>query len=138
MLKKDGDMRVKGQKDKTERKRNLMVMIYRHLINNGFIDTAGCLQREVNIDLEQYDVADNMDLFYVLQDFEEYYEVKFQKKPLIVKQLYANTKKGGMNKPPPKRKDSASREQVPKEESKGDKTPPLISGGGLSKGANIK
>jgi len=32
MLKKDGDMRIKGQKDKSERKKNMMVMIYRHLI----------------------------------------------------------------------------------------------------------
>lgn len=36
-----------------------------------------------------------------------------------------------MNKPPTKRKDSSHREQ--REEGKGDKTPPLINGGGLSK-----
>ena len=26
-----------------------------------------------------------MDLYYVLQDFEEYYELKFQRKPTLVK-----------------------------------------------------
>ena len=35
--------------------------------------------------LAQWDLADNMDLSYVLQDFEEYFELKFQKKPILVR-----------------------------------------------------
>jgi len=54
----------------------------------------------VTIDLDQYEVADNLDLFYIVQDYEEYHEIKFQKKPTLVKKVYANTKKGGMSKPP--------------------------------------
>jgi hypothetical protein len=43
MMKKDGDMRVKGQKDKTERKKNVLVLIYKHLISLGYLDSATCL-----------------------------------------------------------------------------------------------
>lgn len=34
-------------------------------------------------------MADNMDLFYIVQDFEEYYELKFQRKPKLVRKLEA-------------------------------------------------
>ena len=32
------------------------------------------MSSECNIDLEKWEVADNMDLFYMVQDFEEYFE----------------------------------------------------------------
>ena len=43
------------------------------------------MARECNIDLEKWDIADNMDFYYILQDFEEYYEMKFMRKPVLVK-----------------------------------------------------
>ena len=43
------------------------------------------MARECNIDLEKWEVADNIDLYYMVQDFEEYFEMKFQKKPVLVK-----------------------------------------------------
>jgi len=35
------------------------------------------MERECNIDLAKWDLADNMEMQYVLQDFEEYFEMKF-------------------------------------------------------------
>ena len=52
-------------------------MIYRHLINCGYTDSAVAMERECNVGLNNYDLADNMDLHFVLQDFEEYFEIKF-------------------------------------------------------------
>ena len=43
------------------------------------------MARECNIDLEKWEVADNIDLYYMVQDFEEYFEMKFQRKPVLVK-----------------------------------------------------
>lgn len=43
------------------------------------------MSSECNIDLDKWEVADNMDLFYMVQDFEEYFEMKFLKKPVLVK-----------------------------------------------------
>ena len=48
-----------------------------------------------------------MDLYYVLQDFEEYYELKFQRKPVLVKKnpnyeddVQRAGARGGARKPP--------------------------------------
>jgi len=60
-------------------------MMYRHLISCGYTDAATAMTRECNIDLEKWDIADNMDFFYIVQDFEEYYEMKFMRKPVLVK-----------------------------------------------------
>lgn len=60
------------------------------------------MERECNVGLDQWEMADNMDLGYVLQDFEEYFELKFQKKPVLVrKNPNANDGLGtGRRKPP--------------------------------------
>lgn len=101
-MKREGENRIKGGNSVQERKRNLLVMIAHHLINQGYIDTASCLQREVSINLENYEVADNMDLYYVLQDFESYFEIRFSKKPTLVKKLAeGNPKKAIFGKKPP-------------------------------------
>ena len=62
-----------------------MVMIYRHLISNGYTEAANNMSRECNIDLDKWEIADNIDLYYIVQDFEEYFEMKFMKKPIMVK-----------------------------------------------------
>jgi katanin p60 ATPase-containing subunit A1 len=51
------------------------------------------MARECNIDLDKWEVADNIDLFYVIQDFEEYFEMKFMKKPVLVRKIAENTDK---------------------------------------------
>ena len=68
------------------------------------------MARECNIDLEKWEIADNIDLYYIVQDFEEYFEMKFMKKPVMVKKAAENpldfrAKKGlppklGGSKPP--------------------------------------
>lgn len=35
--------------------------------------------------LDKWEVADNIDLFYIVQDFEEYYEMKFLRKPVLTR-----------------------------------------------------
>ena len=64
-----------------------------------------------------------MDLYYVLQDFEEYYELKFQRKPVLVKRNpnyedeTARAGARGVRKPPtggmlPKINNSASNNKI--------------------------
>lgn len=62
-----------------------MVLIYRQLISAGYTGAASAMSSECNIDLDKWEVADNIDLFYMVQDFEEYFEMKFLKKPVLVK-----------------------------------------------------
>ena len=53
------------------------MLVYRHLISCGYNEASTNMARECNIDLEKWEVADNIDLFYMVQDFEEYFEMKF-------------------------------------------------------------
>jgi hypothetical protein len=46
------------------------------------------MTRECNLGLDKWEIADNIDLYYVLQDFEEYYEMKFQRKPVLVRKSF--------------------------------------------------
>mgnify|MGYP000875191741 CR=1 FL=1 len=48
------------------------------------------MSRECNIELEKWEIADNIDLYYMIQDFEEYFEMKFMKKPVLVKKAPEN------------------------------------------------
>jgi katanin p60 ATPase-containing subunit A1 len=75
--KAEGQSRIAEEKLKQERRRNLLVMIYRHLITCGYSDAATHMERECNVELTKYEMADNMDFIYVLQDYEEYFEIKF-------------------------------------------------------------
>ena len=83
------------------------MLIHRHIISCGYADTAANMERECNIDLAKWDLADNMEMQYVLQDFEEYFEIKFQRKPVLCRraagcELDARGRekpKGGVNLP---------------------------------------
>jgi katanin p60 ATPase-containing subunit A1 len=41
--------------------------------------------RECNLGLDKWDVADNIDLYFILKDFEEFYEMKFLKPVTLVR-----------------------------------------------------
>jgi katanin p60 ATPase-containing subunit A1 len=100
-MKREGENRIKGGRDVVERKRNVLVLIANHLVNQGYIDTACALQREVSINLDNFEVADNMDLYYVLQDYESYFEIRFNKKPTMVKKVAEAAKKKSLFSKPP-------------------------------------
>ena len=61
-----GESRIQQEKAQAERKKNLLVMLYRHLISCGYLDASVAMERECNIGLAQWEMADNMDLYYVL------------------------------------------------------------------------
>ena len=100
--KAEGESRLQEEKKVTERKRNILVLIQRHLVNCGYCDAAQAMSRECNLGLDKWDVADNMDLYFIVQDFEEYYEMKFMRKPVLIKksvqQMMHDNKKGNLPK----------------------------------------
>ena len=62
MSKGDYESRQKMEKKDNERKKNILILIHQYLINIGFPDSAAKLSEESNLELENYSVADNMDL----------------------------------------------------------------------------
>jgi katanin p60 ATPase-containing subunit A1 len=84
-LKAEGNSRMAEQKRVDERKKNLLVLVYRHLLNCGYADAAANLDRECNIELGKWEAADNIDLPVILQEYEAFFEMRFLKKPVLVR-----------------------------------------------------
>lgn len=53
--------------------------------DNRYVDTANQLQQEAGVVLSKFHVADNMDLPFIVHQFEEYQEVKFSRRPVVVR-----------------------------------------------------
>ena len=52
-----------------------------------YVESAQSLSRETNIDLNRYEVCDNVDLETVLMEYESFYYIKFARYPKITKKL---------------------------------------------------
>lgn len=75
------------QKRQQERRRNILVLINQHLIEHGYCESAERLQHEAGLVMNRFEVADNMDLGLILGDYEAYYEMRFDKKPKLIRKL---------------------------------------------------
>lgn len=65
-FKAEGESRLQEEKRVTERKRNILVLIQKHLVSCGYIDAANAMSRECNLGLDKWEVADNIDLYYMV------------------------------------------------------------------------
>jgi katanin p60 ATPase-containing subunit A1 len=70
-----------------ERRRNVVVLILRHLADYGYVDAYERLSAESQLSLGRLDAADNMDLVGILQEFEEGYEQRFGRRPKLVRRV---------------------------------------------------
>ena len=68
-----------------DRKRAILVLAQRFMIDTGLLESARSLERESGVSLAKTDAADNVDLRGVLQEWEEVYESKFGRKPKMVR-----------------------------------------------------
>lgn len=82
-----GESNTAEQKRASERKRNVLILINQYLVENGYIEAAERLQHETGGVLNKFVAADNMDLSLILTDYESYYEMRFDKKPKLVRKL---------------------------------------------------
>uniref|UniRef100_A0AAQ5ZV55 Katanin p60 ATPase-containing subunit A-like 2 n=1 Tax=Amphiprion ocellaris TaxID=80972 RepID=A0AAQ5ZV55_AMPOC len=67
------------------RKKNLLILIYHHLLGQGYVAAAVALDQETNVGVRRFEVCDNIDLEMVLMEYESYHYVKFQKYPKLTR-----------------------------------------------------
>ncbi|XP_028251619.1 katanin p60 ATPase-containing subunit A-like 2 [Parambassis ranga] len=67
------------------RKKNLLILIYHHLMEQGYITAALALDQETKGGASRFEVCDNVDLEMVLMEYESYHYVKFQKYPKLIR-----------------------------------------------------
>lgn len=78
-----------------DRRKAALVLMLRHLSDHGYLNSIDAIQAESGVSLKQLDVADNISLLGVLQEFEEFYEVKFGRKPKFVRKFPDVEAEGG-------------------------------------------
>ena len=86
-IKASSEANTAEQKRVAERKRNILVLINQHLIENGYVEAAERLQHESRGVLSQFTAADNIDLTLVLNEYEAYYEMRFDRKPKLARKV---------------------------------------------------
>ena len=66
-----------------------ILYIYFHAIylTIGYIEAAERLQKEAGIVCDKFEVADNLDLGLILNEYESYYELKFDKKLVSISKI---------------------------------------------------
>lgn len=87
LFSKETESRMSEEKRNADRKRNLIILIEKYLLCLGCIDSVTKLEQESQISLEKWDTADNIDLFMIFLDYEQYYEARFGKIPKVVKKV---------------------------------------------------
>uniref|UniRef100_A0A8D0AEY0 Katanin p60 ATPase-containing subunit A-like 2 n=1 Tax=Sander lucioperca TaxID=283035 RepID=A0A8D0AEY0_SANLU len=67
------------------RRKSLLILIYHHLLGQGYVSAAVALDQETNGGVRRFEVCDNIDLEMVLMEYESYHYVKFQKYPKLIR-----------------------------------------------------
>ena len=75
------------EKRNADRKRNLIILIEKYLLTLGCLDSVTKIEQETNITLEKWDTADNIDLFMIFLEYEQFYVARYDKPPRIVKKM---------------------------------------------------
>ncbi|XP_030004665.1 katanin p60 ATPase-containing subunit A-like 2 [Sphaeramia orbicularis] len=83
------------------RRKSLLILIYHHLLGQGYMAAAVALDQETNGGVKKFEVCDNIDLEMVLMEYESYHNIKFQKYPKLIKKTAEpgdsrHIKNGGM------------------------------------------
>ena len=69
------------ERTKSRRRRSVLVMILQYLSEAGYTRSLEALAQESSITLRQFSPADNIDLTGIFTQFEEFYEIKFGRRP---------------------------------------------------------
>ncbi|XP_001946749.2 katanin p60 ATPase-containing subunit A-like 2 [Acyrthosiphon pisum] len=75
------------KKKKQERKKSILYLIENFLRFEGYIKTASTLVEEACLNTSHHVVCDNIDLDTILIEYENYYFLRYQKRPQISKSL---------------------------------------------------
>ena len=84
-LRSANEARVSEEARQEQQTRNVLLLVLHHLQEEGYVESARCLERESGLTLNRFQICDNIDLPTILQEFEAYYRIKFNRQPKIAK-----------------------------------------------------
>lgn len=83
----DAESRQNEEKRVVERKKNCIVLCARWMMDHGYLESVRQIERETNLSLDRVDVADNVDLATILTEYEDFYEMRFGRKPKLTRKV---------------------------------------------------
>ncbi|XP_065672343.1 katanin p60 ATPase-containing subunit A-like 2 isoform X1 [Hydra vulgaris] len=86
-IKAYNEARVSEEHRTEQRKKSLLILVLHFLYEEGYLDSMRCLEAEAGDNLKKFQLCDNVDLQTILQEYESYYYVKFNKYPKITKKV---------------------------------------------------
>ncbi len=96
-VKTQNEVRLQEEQKLEQRKRNVLILIVHHLLDYGYLDAAQRLQQESGISSNEFEVADNIDLLNIIQEYEAYFQLKFSRKPKLTRKREINDPKARKN-----------------------------------------
>ncbi|KAI6660456.1 Katanin p60 ATPase-containing subunit A-like 2 isoform X2 [Oopsacas minuta] len=90
-LRSANEARVSEEARQELQTRNILLLMMHHLQEEGYTESARCLERESGLSLNRYQICDNIDLPTILQEFEAYYRIKFNRQPKISKKAISQS-----------------------------------------------
>jgi len=83
----EAESRQNEAKKIVERRRNIIVLASRFFQDLGYINAVQAIQTDTNVSLDRIDAADNIDLASIVTEFEDYYEMRFGRKPKLTRKV---------------------------------------------------
>lgn len=75
------------EKAKAELRHSALVLMLDHFAKQGYVQTLERLEAESGVSLKRFAAADNMDFAYILQEFSEFYNMKYARKPKLIRRI---------------------------------------------------
>ena len=72
-------------KKEQEQRRILLTLCSRYIQSSGYSDVSAKLIHDSGLNLDKFDLADNIDLPIILKDFEDYYFLRHNRQPKLLK-----------------------------------------------------
>lgn len=75
--------RDEEEKSRRNRLKGVIVLMEQFLADQGYVHSLQSLQQESQVGLSDYCVADNIDLVSAINEYENFYQLRFQRKPKL-------------------------------------------------------
>ncbi|XP_042210938.1 katanin p60 ATPase-containing subunit A-like 2 isoform X1 [Homarus americanus] len=69
------------------RRKSLIILVHHYLDQEGYGDAAKTLVQEARLNTDQFTVCDSVDLSNILQEYESWFVVKYQRYPKLAKRM---------------------------------------------------
>mmetsp|Transcript_148734 Transcript_148734/g.477653 ORF Transcript_148734/g.477653 Transcript_148734/m.477653 type:complete len:549 (-) Transcript_148734:21-1667(-) len=83
----DAESRLSDEKKIIEKRRTIIVLCARFFQDLGYLNAVTAIQNDTNMSLDKIDAADNIDLTTILTEYEDFYEMRFGRKPKLTRKV---------------------------------------------------